>query len=348
MADDLDLIEKKKKELLTKKFISLYMAQIIKAEEAAKFKAWQHSLDKFFGDAKKDPAKKIKEDIDFAYSCYAAAELSRERRKELFGLSSDDPDAEKIQQGLTQLNLDKDDFSVIALAATQDNLTKVMETLDKPYNSLEQDEVEEFDKIRADAVVAAKEAIFAYQNDRPEIFARLLGGGLRIACEHFATEPDKKLAAQWSIHIEDMVRVIKSNPILQKVSGLTEDQLAIAENIAGRGKALRDGLRVIEKRAKLSAEEIDELSSDEKDKFIGNIIRMEVSLEARDQLTKNWDFEIIEMEDVEKMMKEEDAFEVIEKEDVEKMMKEEDTFVVVEKEDVEKMMKAEGPVLFGK
>jgi len=330
MADELDLIEKKKKEELRKKFISLYMAKMIQAEEAAKFKAWQHSLDKFFGDAKKDPAKKIKEDIEFAYTCYAAAELSKERRKELFGLRADDPDAEKIQQGLAEVNLDKDDFSVIALAATQDNLTKVMKTLDKPYNSLEQDEAEEFDKIRAEAVVAAKEAIFAYQNDRPEIFARLLGGGLRLACEHFATEPDQKLAAQWSIHIEDMVRVLKSNPVLQKVSGLTEEQIAIADNIAGRGRALRDGLRVIEQRSKLSSDEINELSSDEKDKFIGDIIKMELSLQAREQLTKNWDFEIIEMEDVEKMMKEDDAF------------------VVVEKEDVEKMIKAEGPVLFGK
>ncbi len=284
-----ELLEEKKREERRRAFIALYVAEIIKMREASKLKAWKASVNAFFDNAIRKPEESLAKGFEKAYMLYSSAVYSQERRNEFFKLDETDPETAEVKENMRSVGLKESSFAVLAFAAVGEKLGKLFGFFSKKPLPQPPEEEDEINSIKLEAVVKAKQAIFDYKNEKPEIFAKILYGGLRIACEHFATENDSKEAAQWSIHVEDMLELVKSSPVLLKESGLTKGQLRIVEDIAGRGRALREGLVCIEKMSKEHMDGGINHSASEHSKNIASILKMQLSLVDRENTTSGWD-----------------------------------------------------------
>ena len=215
--------------------------------------------------------------------------LSMEILSESFSMSDDDEDAEEVHTTLKSLNLEKKDFSSIALASTaknNDNFKKVAEGICRGERPSE-----ETREVREGAVYDTKSALIAYKNGDCVPLGIILANGVRSACVGFASAVEKRDIVKWSCLIRDIMPALEKDPRILEASGLSRDEIDAANGAVQIGACVERGIQALDimteqmvKNGKVTDSVFSECA--------GHVTAMEMVLYRRSEDFKKWQVEM--------------------------------------------------------
>jgi len=218
--------------------------------------------------------KELPEEVAKMAIAVEVAERSSKKMQEFFKVDLSAPENEELKEDLAAVDVSEDQFSNLAFCACGEDMDALVRKFDE---EAKEDMVKEsgqkiefkdtrrkkidYDKIRDQGILQAKEAISSFKKGDPKLYAKILGDAMLVACTGFAKEPSDDIAMQWSIYTEDILKHIKGKKELIKNCGLTEKHFAFAEKVTSMGKTIKGGLKAVEKLNTLKVDKNGQLEN---------------------------------------------------------------------------------------
>lgn len=212
--------------------------------------------------------------------------------RDYFEFDGDDYLKNQLEEDLSDVKLDRNSFAALSLCAANEKFEKVCHAM---MNKQVEDEVDSefgFDSleaIRKSCMEEACNSLHDYRFGKHERMATLLAKGLKQSCKFFANAKDDNTAVEMSAYVCEMMHVLKSNPKLIKLSGLSEKQLKIAESAAALGDDIRKGVMAVEVLMASGIDPSVKLTEQQRRAMIDNAVKMKTAIANKQELTKEWD-----------------------------------------------------------
>ncbi len=219
-------------------------------------------------------------------------EITVNKLRDYFEFDGDDSVKKQIEEDLSDVKLDRNSFAALSLCAANEKFEKVCRAM------MNKQEIDDFDSsfdidslkaIRKNCMEEARNSLHDYRFGKHERMAKLLAKGLKQSCKYFAKAKDDNTAVEMSAYACEMMHILKSNPKLIKLSGLSEKQLKIAENAASLGDDIRKGVMAVELLMVSGMDPSVKLSPEQRRAMIDNAVKMKTAIANKQNLAKEWD-----------------------------------------------------------
>lgn len=295
LLDETEEEEKKKEEKAALYyFTAAYMDRLEKfKKKAALDDAWATRIrNDFFAKMQKEKLLALAIEYKKHKELLEHYEAAVNNLRNYFELDSDDLLKEQLEEDLSEIKLDRNSFAALSLCATNEKFDKVCQAMMNKQVEEEVDSEFGFDSlktIRKSCMEEACNSLHDYRFGKHERMAKLLAKGLKQGCKFFANAKDDNTAVEMSAYVCEMMHVLKSNPKLIKLSGLSEKQLKIAEGAAALGDDIRKGVMAVELLMASSIDPSVKLTEQQRRAMIDNAVKMKTAIANKQELIKEWD-----------------------------------------------------------
>lgn len=211
---------------------------------------------------------------------------------EYFEFDGDDYLKSQLEEDLRDVKLDKNSFAALSLCAANEKFEKICQVMMHKQGAKDDDlqfDVDSLKAIRKNCMEEACNSLHDYRSGKHERMAKLLAKGLKQSCKFFAKAKDDNTAVEMSAYACEMMHILKGNPKLIKLSGLSEKQLKIAESAAALGDDIRKGVMAVELLMASSIDPSVKLTEQQRRAMIDNAVKMKTAIANKQELIKEWD-----------------------------------------------------------
>lgn len=281
-----------KEEEEKKKALKYFTASMIDKQEAKEQAEFKEKADKactaFYSFIKKELFDELPRIVNEAEHLLEYLNSAKKHKNDFFKIDFDAPEHAELKDNLKKLNLKKSDFYTLAFCATGKKIKRLAHHINKRCATKPED-INELSITKKDSIEKAKEIISEFAKSNSKKYAKLLYEGLKNCCEQFSNEKiTSEEAMEWSGYAQDMLHLLKRDPKLVELSGITEKQLGVANTVASMGESIVNGMKQVEVLVDLQKSKI-ELGDKEKQAINDQILEMKLALFSRSKLIREWD-----------------------------------------------------------
>jgi len=270
-------IERKKKDAE-----AVFYFQAATDDKIQKAKISRKSFEFAFGI--KENNKKLMPELAVAYKqAQNLVKLSshvRKRKEEFAKLEPTSEQYNELKKSLAKYNMNMNNFVTILMWSAKDDSQDLIHYIndDKKVSK------ESIDNIRKNAIESATYLFEELDKNNAKPMANELAKGLRTSIQKYSACKSKEDAVKWSAHAEDLLDLFNSHKDLEKESGLSKEELNMAQHIAQMGQTIKKGMQAIEKMAAAALDEHVEIPEEEKLNLMNDVLNMSVAMSIKDQI----------------------------------------------------------------